>query len=94
MLHNAAPQADGTWAWRYDRNHLPEGAEIHDFGGLWDAVDAVDVRLTLLRGSESPVVDDAAVAERLVSALMEEGNAEQRRSYLAKNARQVGELDV
>lgn len=39
-------------------------------------------------------LDDAAVAEKLVSALMEEGNAEQRRSYLAKNARQVGELDV
>ena len=63
VLHNAAPRPDGTWAWRYDRNHLPEGAEIPDFGGLWDAVDAVDVRLTLLRGSESPVVDDADVAE-------------------------------
>ena len=65
VLHNAAPRADGTWAWRYDRNHLPEGSAIPDFGGLWDAVDAIEVDLTLLRGSESPVVDDADVAELL-----------------------------
>jgi pimeloyl-ACP methyl ester carboxylesterase len=63
VLHNAAPRPDGSWAWRYDRNHLPEGAEIPDFGSLWDAVDAVEVRLTLVRGAESPVVDDADVAE-------------------------------
>ena len=65
VLHNAAPRPDGSWAWRYDRNHLPEGAEIPDFGSLWDAVDAVEVRLTLVRGADSPVVDDADVAELL-----------------------------
>lgn len=65
VLHNAAPGPDGSWAWRYDRNHLPEGAEIPDFGSLWDAVDAVEVRLTLVRGADSPVVDDADVAELL-----------------------------
>lgn len=65
VLHNAAPQADGTWAWRYDRNHLPEGSEVPDFGSLWDAIDRLAVPLTLLRGSTSPVVDDADVAELL-----------------------------
>lgn len=65
VLHNATPRADGSWAWRYDRNHLPEGAEIPDFGALWDAVDAVEVRLTLVRGADSPVVDDDDVAELL-----------------------------
>lgn len=34
-----------------------------DFGGLWDAVDAVKVPLMLLRGADSPVVDDDDVAE-------------------------------
>jgi pimeloyl-ACP methyl ester carboxylesterase len=65
VLHNAAPQSDGTWAWRYDRNHLPEGAELPEFRDLWDAVEAVGVRLSLFRGSDSPVVDDADVAELL-----------------------------
>lgn len=65
VLHNAAPRADGTWAWRYDRNHLPDGAEIPDFGSMWDAVEAIEVRVTLLRGADSPVVDDADVAELL-----------------------------
>ncbi len=65
VLHNAAPRPDGTWAWRYDRNHLPEGTDIPDFGSLWEAVDAVQARLTLLRGADSPVVDDADVAELL-----------------------------
>lgn len=65
VLHNAAPRPDGSWAWRYDRNHLPEGTEIPDFGSLWDAVDSVQVRLTLMRGADSPVVDDADVAELL-----------------------------
>ncbi|MFM8972174.1 MAG: alpha/beta fold hydrolase [Actinomycetota bacterium] len=63
VLHNAAPRPDGTWAWRYDRNHLPEGSDIPDFGSMWDAVDALTVPLTLLRGADSPVVDDADVAE-------------------------------
>ncbi|AKL73484.1 putative hydrolase or acyltransferase of alpha/beta superfamily [Actinobacteria bacterium IMCC26256] len=65
VLHNAAPQSDGTWAWRYDRNHLPEGSELPEFRDLWDAVEAVGVRLSLFRGSDSPVVDDADVAELL-----------------------------
>lgn len=65
VLHNAAPQPDGAWAWRYDRNHLPEGTELPEFRNLWDAVDMVGVRLSLFRGADSPVVDDADVEELL-----------------------------
>jgi len=63
ILHNAAARPDGTWSWRYDR-FLPEADNaIPDFGGLWDAVDAVDVPFLLVRGADSPVVDDADVTE-------------------------------
>lgn len=63
ILHNAAERDDGTWSWRYDRFSLPEGAAIPDFGNLWDAVDAVAVPFMLVRGADSPVVDDEDVAE-------------------------------
>lgn len=63
ILHNATERADGTWSWRYDRFNLPDGAAIPDFGNLWDAVDAVSVPFMLVRGADSPVVDDADVAE-------------------------------
>jgi pimeloyl-ACP methyl ester carboxylesterase len=64
ILHNAAPLPDGSWSWRYDR-FLPEGDEVvvPDFGSLWDAVDAVSVPFMLVRGADSPVVDDEDVAE-------------------------------
>jgi pimeloyl-ACP methyl ester carboxylesterase len=63
ILHNAAPRDDGRWSWRYDR-FVPEGeTTIPDFGALWDAVDEVRVPFLLVRGADSPVVDDADVAE-------------------------------
>ena len=63
ILHNALERSDGSWSWRYDRFTLPEGAKIPDFGDLWDAVTAVSVPFMLVRGADSPVVDDADVAE-------------------------------
>jgi pimeloyl-ACP methyl ester carboxylesterase len=63
VLHNAAERPDGTWAWRYDRFHLPEDGSVPDFGALWDHADAVAVPMMLVRGKDSPVVDDADVAE-------------------------------
>ena len=36
ILHNAAERPDGTWAWRYERFEIPEGAEMPDFGDLWE----------------------------------------------------------
>ncbi len=63
ILHNAAERPDGTWSWRYDRFVPDEGTEIPDFGGLWNAVDAASMPLLLVRGADSPVVDDDDVAE-------------------------------
>jgi DNA gyrase subunit B len=79
------------------QNRGASSAEFRRYKGLGEMT-ARQLRETTLdpanRVLRQVTLDDAAVAERLVSALMEEGNAEQRRSYLAKNARQVGELDV
>ncbi len=63
ILHNATERPDGTWSWRYDRFVLKEGVSIPDFGNLWDSVSAVAVPLMLVRGADSPVVDDDDVAE-------------------------------
>ena len=63
ILHNAAERPDGTWSWRYDRFMLPEGTAVPDFGSLWDTVGAVSVPFMLVRGADSPVVDDDDVAE-------------------------------
>lgn len=64
VLHNAAEQPDGTWAWRYD---LPIGDRVDDletrFADLWDAVSAIDGPLLLVQGGLSGVVDDSDVAE-------------------------------
>ncbi len=63
ILHNAAERSDGSWSWRYDRFVPDAGAEIPDFGDLWGAVDAAAMPLLLVRGADSPVVDDDDVAE-------------------------------
>jgi pimeloyl-ACP methyl ester carboxylesterase len=63
ILHNAHELPDGTWSWRYDRFHPDADTPVPDFGGLWDAVDAVSVPLMLVRGADSPVVDDDDVTE-------------------------------
>jgi pimeloyl-ACP methyl ester carboxylesterase len=65
ILHNAAERPDGTWAWRYDRFHLPEGETMPVFDDLWGYVDAVQVPLLLVRGADSPVVGDDDVDELL-----------------------------
>jgi pimeloyl-ACP methyl ester carboxylesterase len=68
VLHNAVQDAEGRWRWRYD---LPRrgsgegdtGSIMPGLDALWDAVGRVKMPLLLLRGSTSPVVDDADVAE-------------------------------
>jgi pimeloyl-ACP methyl ester carboxylesterase len=65
ILHNAAERPDGTWAWRYDRFHLPEGETMPVFDDLWGYVDVVRVPLLLVRGADSPVVGDEDVEELL-----------------------------
>lgn len=66
ILHNAHRLEDGSWEWNYDRGLAAEvvDGDVADIGGdLWDDVSAVTVPYTLVRGSLSPVVDDADEAE-------------------------------
>lgn len=63
ILHNARPLEDGSWQWRYDRRARQHDGEPRPTGRLWDAVESVRCPLLLVRGSSSPVVDDADVAE-------------------------------
>jgi pimeloyl-ACP methyl ester carboxylesterase len=68
ILHNAVEDDDGRWRWRYDlpRRGSGEGDNgqiIPGIDTLWDAIERIEVPLTLARGSVSPVVDDADVAE-------------------------------
>jgi pimeloyl-ACP methyl ester carboxylesterase len=63
ILHNAYEREDGSWSWRYDRFHLPEGETMPVFDDLWGYVDAVRVPLMLVRGADSPVVADEDVDE-------------------------------
>ena len=74
ILHNARQLDDGSWQWRYDRrSHVREAsASTTDdpigqsaMTALWDAVSGLRCPVTLYRGSVSPVVDDADVAELL-----------------------------
>jgi pimeloyl-ACP methyl ester carboxylesterase len=44
---------------------VPEEGVVGDLPDLWEDVSAVQAPMTLLRGSLSPVVDDADVAELL-----------------------------
>lgn len=63
LLHNAVELDDGTWAWRHHMGRGGTSSEPGDFGALWDDVGRIAVPLMLVRGSTSPVVDDADVAE-------------------------------
>ncbi len=65
ILHNARELDDGRWSWRYDpmRSWKSAGEDAPIFGSLWDAVDDVDVPITLLLGTVWSAVDDDDVAE-------------------------------
>ena len=62
ILHNAHRLPDGSWEWNYDRRQL-EGVELPAVGDLWEDVSLTTCPYLLVRGSASPVVDDADVAE-------------------------------
>ncbi len=70
ILHNAMQREDGSWVWRYARfrSEEPNVAEgeplaVRDFSSLWDTLGATTMPLMLLRGADSPVVDDDDVTE-------------------------------
>ncbi len=64
VRHNAMPDPDGGWTWRWDP-HRPAGEAdpAATFRGLWDAVDSLRAPLLLVRASASAVVDDDDEAE-------------------------------
>ena len=76
ILHNAHQTASGAWEWNYDRrgharsgdDQTPAEAEAAaavatSHSPLWDHLGALECPVAVLRGSLSPVVDDADIAE-------------------------------
>ena len=76
ILHNAQQLPDGSWAWRYDRGSRARSSADSDISvadntptsddqpsPIWDHFEAIGCPMMLVRGSLSPVVDDADVAE-------------------------------
>lgn len=72
ILHNAHPTADGSWEWNYDRRSHARSRDTETpladgvaamVSPLWDRLESLQSPITLVRGSLSPVVDDADVAE-------------------------------
>jgi esterase len=65
ILHNAVQREDGSWVWRYQRFRAEEtGERLLDRVDLWDAVERIQVPITLVRGMRTgSVVDDDDVAE-------------------------------
>ncbi len=71
ILHNARQLEDGSWEWRYDRraharssdDEAEQDATAVRLSPLWDDLGRVGCPIALVRGSLSPVVDDADVAE-------------------------------
>lgn len=62
ILHNAHREPDGSWQWNYDRRPLSVEETLTP-GALWDDIARIEVPLLLVRGGDSPVVDDDDVAE-------------------------------
>lgn len=73
ILHNAVQRDDGSWVWRYARHRAAAtagdgvaGHGVPDFGSLWDALEAYEGPVMLVRGMlPQSVVDDADEAELL-----------------------------
>jgi pimeloyl-ACP methyl ester carboxylesterase len=65
VLHNAKELPSGEWTWRWDpeRTMGAAGDGRLAFAALWDDLSALPVPLILVRGADSPVVDDDDVAE-------------------------------
>jgi pimeloyl-ACP methyl ester carboxylesterase len=67
VLHNAVQRDDGRWTWRHQLGRPSATTGLHveavDFGSQWDDLQRLVVPVMLARGSLSPVVDDADVAE-------------------------------
>jgi esterase len=62
VLHNARPDDDGRWSWRYDQVGLT-GSPAPDFGPLWDDLGAAQALFALVTGGDSQFVAENDVAE-------------------------------
>lgn len=62
ILHNAHRNPDGTWEWNYHRAQ-PDTGSFSTREELWSDIGATQVPYLLVRGANSPVTDDADVAE-------------------------------
>jgi pimeloyl-ACP methyl ester carboxylesterase len=62
VRHNARPNPDGTWSWRYDRPSEELRPIAEEAGDLWATIGSLPHPLLLARGSRSPVVGDEDVA--------------------------------
>ncbi len=67
VLHNSVQRHDGTWTWRHQLGRPAGSTGMHvgsvEFGSLWDDLERIAAPVLLIRGSLSPVVDDADQAE-------------------------------
>ncbi|MEO6124707.1 MAG: alpha/beta hydrolase [Ilumatobacteraceae bacterium] len=72
ILHNAHPTDGGAWEWNYDRRSHARSRDVEPdavdgveamVSPLWERFEQIQSPIALLRGSLSPVVDDADVAE-------------------------------
>jgi pimeloyl-ACP methyl ester carboxylesterase len=61
-LHNAHRDEGGTWEWNYDRR-LPTSGRFPSQEELWEDVESTTMPYLLVRGADSPIVDDDDVAE-------------------------------
>jgi len=64
ILHNAHRMPDGSWEWNYDRSPVT-GDSFPSSEAMWADVAATTMPCLLVRGADSPVVDDDDVAELL-----------------------------
>lgn len=67
VLHNARPEPDGSWVWRYDRLRGLDDTVAREggisFESMWDDVSALKMPVLFVRGGLSGVVSDDDVAE-------------------------------
>ncbi len=62
ILHNAHRLPDGSWQWNYDRR-TPSAASFPTPKEMWEDLEATTMPYLLVRGADSPVVDDDDVEE-------------------------------
>jgi pimeloyl-ACP methyl ester carboxylesterase len=63
VLHNARPNSDGSWGWRYDPQMGHYDPARPDYLQLWEELEQHKVPLLVALGSQSAAVGEAELAE-------------------------------